>query len=138
MNNPSSVCRRSFTFAAAIILGLAAQPGALRAQTIDGAQQLNALPDAGQYLGNAYKDEYAGFRISPPVFARVINKAGSLDLVNFVLDSKASGGMLQRVEVKLSLDDYALSARVVEATHSEICATLAVGSQIVRPHCQRV
>jgi len=107
MNNPSSVCRRSFTFAAAIILGLAAQPGALRAQTIDGAQQLNALPDAGQYLGNAYKDEYAGFRISPPVFARVINKAGSLDLVNFVLDSKASGGMLQRVEVKLSLDDYA-------------------------------
>lgn len=106
--------KRSAGLLAAAIIGLspfgAASFGQEQPPQIEGATLANPVPDAGQFLGNTYKDEAAGFRMAPPIGARVISKAGSYDLLTFVQDAKASGGTLQRIDAKLSLDDYAENA----------------------------
>lgn len=91
-----------------VIFGLSpfaavAQQGA---PVIEGATLINPTPDGGQYLGNVYKDEVAGFKMAPPVNARVISKAGSYDLLTFIQDSKSSGGTLQRIDTTIALKDY--------------------------------
>jgi hypothetical protein len=105
--------KRTACLLAAAILGLGAIAGPAQAQQageIPGATLTNPTPDAGEYLGNVYKDEVAGFRIAPPLGARVISKAGSYDLLTFVQDAKASGGTLQRIDAQMSLDDYVENA----------------------------
>jgi hypothetical protein len=110
---PHRAVHRTACVLAAVILGLGALSPLARAQQapdIPGASLANPAPDAGQYLGNSYKDEVAGFRIAPPIGARVISKAGSYDLLTFVQNAKSSGGTLQRIDANLSLDEYAESA----------------------------
>jgi len=87
------VCVTVIMAALAAASAFAAAPG--RPGAMEGAVQLNAADpvEASRYLGNSYKKESEGFKMTPPAGSKVIERSG-LDLVSFVVESKSWGGSL--------------------------------------------
>jgi hypothetical protein len=82
------------------------------APVVAGATLVDRDPvEMSRYLGNSYKREADGFRLSPPAGSTLIERSG-VDLLSFVVDAKGWGGALQRVyDQSKGLEDFVVSHR---------------------------